>query len=349
MPLFCLLLGLKFEISSKTEAKYIHLKTLSATGRISLPVSSFCTPPVICCWFNRLDSRSFTFFGRIFLEHWRLNLLKLFRCRCSDSYLQQTLVWSLRLWSWSFDQITKPKLWLFSFQKAIDSAWAFSLSLQLHDLIKASASWHRASYSCLNEIKATFLEMRTSICDIRVQYALFKGDRVHELSNAKIQVEMWVFIPQFERSFPHRNDLLEFPQPHLKKLSSILFDISGSLFSYFSAEFYEFIWLLLMNMWLAKKYCKAGNFCLKKNFEIFARFTKFFWREKVLSIQKCAKFSFCKPVCTSKSRKFYVMTISCCTVVHTETWFLTRSLELVRHILVLHEGVINLQTFYVTY
>ncbi len=48
-----LLLGLKFEtppigqISSKTEAKYIHWKMLSATGRTRLPVHSFCPPPVL--------------------------------------------------------------------------------------------------------------------------------------------------------------------------------------------------------------------------------------------------------------------------------------------------------------
>ncbi len=35
------------QISSKTEAKYIHLKMLSATGRTRLLVHSFCPPPVI--------------------------------------------------------------------------------------------------------------------------------------------------------------------------------------------------------------------------------------------------------------------------------------------------------------
>ncbi len=34
---------------SKTGAKYIHLKTLSATGRTRLPVRSFCPPPVTLC------------------------------------------------------------------------------------------------------------------------------------------------------------------------------------------------------------------------------------------------------------------------------------------------------------
>ncbi len=52
LPLFCLLLGLKFvpplgQISSKTETKYIHLKMLSTTGRTRLLVRSFCPPPGI--------------------------------------------------------------------------------------------------------------------------------------------------------------------------------------------------------------------------------------------------------------------------------------------------------------
>ncbi len=34
-------------VASKTEAKYIHLKMLSATGRTRLPVRSFCPPPVV--------------------------------------------------------------------------------------------------------------------------------------------------------------------------------------------------------------------------------------------------------------------------------------------------------------
>ncbi len=44
LPLFCSALGLKFE----NRGKNIHLKMLSATGRTTLPVHSFCPPPVKC-------------------------------------------------------------------------------------------------------------------------------------------------------------------------------------------------------------------------------------------------------------------------------------------------------------
>ncbi len=43
---------LKDPVASKTEAKYIHLKMLSATGRTSLPVRSFCPPPVIVTMYH---------------------------------------------------------------------------------------------------------------------------------------------------------------------------------------------------------------------------------------------------------------------------------------------------------
>ncbi len=50
---------------SNAEAKYIHLKMLSATGRTRLPVRSFCPPPVIL-EHNFCSKSQMTYF----LTHW---------------------------------------------------------------------------------------------------------------------------------------------------------------------------------------------------------------------------------------------------------------------------------------
>ncbi len=73
------------QISSKTEAKYIHWKMLSATGSTRLSVRSFCPPPVICCLHNYDGHNQYTVYwpAQLFqLLHWQTLFLKLYLPLC---------------------------------------------------------------------------------------------------------------------------------------------------------------------------------------------------------------------------------------------------------------------------